>query len=203
MATALITAAALSFLPLLHSELNRYWAEMPHKATIAAQIEQESKWNYKATNRNSKNNGEVGIGLGQITKTNKFDNLAAIKHKYKGQFDPWSWQNPYQPQYEMRALILMNKENFALIKGSATPEDHLAFMYSAYNGGLGGVIKDRIMCSHVAGCDKSKWFGNVADHSYKSRTSGKQGYKTSFYDINREYVSNILKLRTPKYESYF
>jgi len=74
----------------------------------------------------------------------------------------------------------------------------MAFTFSAYNGGFGGVLKDRVLCSKTPGCDSSKWLGNVENTSFRSRTSVK-GYGQSFFDINRGYVRNIMVVRSPKY----
>ena len=52
--------------------------------------------------------------------------------------------------------------------GTATEADRLAFMLSAYNGGIGGILQDRRLCQKPA-CDNSKWFGHVAVNSKKAK----------------------------------
>ena len=73
-----------------------------------------------------------------------------------------------------------------------------AFMFSGYNGGVGGVLKDRIICKNTKGCNPNKWFGNVANYSFRAKIATK-GYGQSFFEINREYVTNIMNVRWKKY----
>jgi len=72
----------------------------------------------------------------------------------------------------------------------------IAFMLSAYNGGLGSLIKDRKMCLGVAGCDSSLWFDNVEKHRFMGRV------KTRAFRINRDYVRSIVYVRSEKYDQY-
>jgi len=74
--------------------------------------------------------------------------------------------------------------------------------FSAYNGGLGGALQDRKLCASVPKCNPNLWFGHVAAHSFKNKTKV-HGYGQSFYDINREYVVNVLSKRRVKYAVYF
>ena len=71
-------------------------------------------------------------------------------------------------------------------------------MLAAYNGGLAGVLQDRRLCANSAGCRPGAWFGHVERHSTKTRKPN-PGYRKSAFEINREYVRNILHQRRDKY----
>jgi membrane-bound lytic murein transglycosylase MltF len=73
---------------------------------------------------------------------------------------------------------------------------------AAYNGGLGGLAQDRRLCRATPGCDQSKWTGHVEKTSYKAKIAVK-GYGKSFFEINREYVRNVMNIRKAKYTGYF
>ena len=74
--------------------------------------------------------------------------------------------------------------------------------FSAYNGGLGGVLQDRRLCAKVAGCDPDRWFGHVEHYSLKARTKS-AGYGKSFFDINRGYVRAVMDERRQRYTAFF
>ena len=59
-------------------------------------------------------------------------------------------------------------------------------------------MSDRRVCQATAGCDPGRWFGHVEKTSLKARAAIK-GYGKSFFDINREYVVNVLQVRRSKY----
>lgn len=203
MATA-IPAAALALLPVLHMEITTKWPTMPLRSTIAAQIEKESCislkhskcWNPRAELKTSR---EYGFGLGQITITSRFNVFEELKAEHKTLSD-WKWEDRFDARYQIRAVVLKDQRTYYAIKGATTEIDRLSFMFSAYNGGLGGVTKDRVLCSNTKGCDKNKWKGNVENTSYKSKTAVK-GYGQSFFAINRGYVDQIINLQ-PRREKY-
>lgn len=194
-------------IPILKEEIDKHWPAMPLKSSIAAQIEQESCislkhskcWNSRAE---LKTDREYGFGLGQITITKKFNVFEELKASSKALSD-WKWENRFDPRYQIRAVVIKDFQDYSRIKGSATTLDRLAFAYSAYNGGLGGVLKDRKLCSYTKGCDSSKWFGHVENTSYKSKVALK-GYGQSFFEINRGYVKHLIELqpRRAKYVPY-
>ncbi|MDO8715717.1 MAG: hypothetical protein Q7J73_02775, partial [Dehalococcoidales bacterium] len=106
------------------------------------------------------------------------------------------------PAYQLRALILKDKQNWMRVIGASTVQDRYAFTFAGYNGGAGGVISDRRVCAATPGCDQGRWFGNVEKTSRKAKVVV-SGYGKSFFEINREYVYNVLILRRPKYDRYF
>lgn len=199
-------AKSLPWLPVIDQELTAHWSVVPDRAAIAAKPEQEtcpslkskSCWSPRAGFKTSR---EEGIGLGQITITARYDNLAAARG-----LDPslknWTYADRYDGRRQIRAMILMDRGNYNALKMIINPHERLAMTISAYNGGLGGVLNDRRVCSMVQGCDPQKWFGNVAEHSTKSKVALK-GYGQSFYSINRAYVSNVMGFRREHYAQYF
>ena len=113
-----------------------------------------------------------------------------------------SWQHWDDPRLQLRAGILKSKTMAAKITGAKDQYNRLAFLASAWNGGMGGLSNDRLSCRAVKGCDPSVWFGNVELHSLKSKVDI-PGYGTGQnpFNINRTYVKNLLLLYRPKYES--
>jgi len=198
----MIPALAKVYIPLLGSVTAALWPTMPDRPTLAAQIEQEtcasltSKkcWNPKAELKTSR---EYGFGLGQLTVTPQFNNFKAAKG-WDRSLAGWEWSDRFDPAMQLRALVAYDRNLYLQVKFAATPEDRLAFTFSAYNGGLGGVLKDRRMCAAIKGCNPNVWFGHVERHSFRSKTAVK-GYGQSFFDVNRGYVRNIMVIRAVKY----
>jgi membrane-bound lytic murein transglycosylase MltF len=109
-----------------------------------------------------------------------------------------SWEKPYDPTLQLRGLVLKDKQGFSLIQGASTDLDRLAMSFAAYNGGSGGLNSDRRACAGTKNCNPGIWFGHVEKTSLKAKTAV-HGYGKSFFEINREYVANILVVRRAKY----
>lgn len=203
---------AIPLLPILREKQLEIWPDAPIPSFLAAQIEQESCvslrsqrcWSPYAELRTSRENG---IGLGQFTRAyrtdgsirfDKISELAAAHKSLRG----WSWQTRYDVNYQLTAIVEMDKSIYGRMRDAATPVDRLSFSLSAYNGGEAGVLQDRRLCANTTRCDPRRWTGHVEFTSAKSRVP-KPGYRQSFYSINREYVSNVLGVRRPKYIQYF
>jgi hypothetical protein len=195
---------AQQYLPVLIAEVREHWPSMPLPSALAAQVEQEtcSKltsprcWSPHAELKTQR---EYGFGLGQLTMTSRFNRFEDAK-ELDVSLKTWQWSQRYDPQKQLRALVLMDKGLFHYFD-AATLLDQLAFMFSAYNGGIAGVRNDKKLCGQIEGCDALRWFGHVEKHSLKQRTKV-SGYGQSFYDINRTYVRNVLKVRRSKYIAY-
>ena len=198
----MIPALASVYLPMLAAVIASLWPTMPDPPLLAGQIEQETCitlkhrkcWNPKAE---LKTDREYGFGLGQLTVTPRFNNFEAAKGWDKS-LAGWRWEGRYDPQMQLRALVAYNRNLYAQIRFGASERDRLAFMFSAYNGGLGGLLKDRRVCAATRGCDPDRWFGHIERHSFRAKTAV-GGYRKSFFEINREYVHNILNVRSTKY----
>lgn len=186
---------ALPLLPVLHQEQVAYWRDHPNPKLLAGQVEQESGWKVKAT---LKTDREYGAGLAQFTKTTAFDAIQELKDKHQNMFGDWSFSNPYTPRYQLRGLVVYMHDLSSQIRSAATPDDNYRMALASYNGGIGGLRKERLMCSMKPNCNPNVWFGNVELTSNKSRKPFK-GYGQSPYDINRGYVKLVYS-RAVKYE---
>jgi hypothetical protein len=193
---------ATLYIPLLTTQIAALWPAMPAPSTLAAQIEQETCvsltstrcWNPKTELKTER---EYGFGLGQLTVTPKFNNFEAAKGWDKSLKD-WKWEDRYDPTMQIRALVAYDRNLYRAITFAADDANRLQFAFSAYNGGLGGVINDRHVCMATKGCDPSRWFGHVELTSLKAKTAVK-GYGQSFYEINRGYVRAIWFDRRQRY----
>ncbi len=201
-----VPARAREYIPVLKQEQVAQWPAMPHPAVLAAQVEQETCpslkhrmcWNPRAELRTSR---ERGVGLGQITKTDRFDALAEIRAASGGKLDGWAWEREsiYDPRFQLRALVLKDLQTWKALPGWANDSERLRATLAGYNGGIGGVLSDRKVCAATPGCDPTRWVGHVEHTSRKAKVVA-SGYGQSFFQINRSYVSNITGPRVVKYE---
>lgn len=191
------------YLPVLVQEIKANWPSLSVPHFLAGQVEQETCpslksakcWNPKTENINPKNNGEYGWGLGQLTNTNRYNNFEEVTTRYSG-LKTWKWEDRFNPEFQLRAMTLMDKSAFVTFKTDEL--NALWFAFSAYNGGRMSVLNDQKYCAQIAGCDPKQWFGHVEVNSLKARTK-LSGYRVSAFDINREYVRNI-RTRAVKYK---
>lgn len=203
---------ALQYLPQLVETQQAIWPDAPIPSFLAAQVEQESCislthskcWNPTAQLKTKR---EWGRGLGQVTTAYRADGSIRFdkQEELRQQFPSlrgWTTERWADPRYQLTAIVEMDKAIYGRQRGAATDLDRLSFTLSAYNGGEGGVLQDRRLCSNTRGCDQSRWTGHVANTSLKSKTPH-PGYRQSFFAINREYVTNILDVRRHKYKPYF
>ena len=205
----MIPAAAHAFLPLLVALAGELWPSAHEPWTMAAQVEKETCitlthkgcWSPTAELKTSRENG---IGFGQITRAYnadgsiRFDKQAELRAAHQ-ELRGWTWELRYDPRLQMTGLVLMDRSGWTRFEPlSATPDDTWAMTLSGYNGGDGGVLKDRLLCKKEPACDPTRWSGNVERYSTKSRAKW-QGYGQSAYDINRGYVRRVLQ-RAPDYE---
>lgn len=194
-------AAALPYLPILAAEQRAHWPDMPLPSALGAQVEMESRWNPRAQLKTSR---EQGIGFAQLTRTwhadgrPRFDALAEIRAAFPRELAGLSWDNPYDPALQLRALVLKDRQEWQRTRNTATPADRLAMSFAAYNGGAGGLASDRRACAATQGCDPGQWFGHVERTSLKAKTAV-AGYGRSFFEINRHYVREIMQTRRVRY----
>lgn len=185
------------------------WPDHPSPNVLPALVEHESCislrhsrcWNPASRLKSAR---EEGAGLGQITRawnadgTLRFDALGEMRARHPA-LREWSWSNVYQrPDLQLRAVVLKSRDNFYSLNTIADPVERLAFADAAYNGGLGGVQKDRRACQITPGCDPQRWFGHVAATCTKSRVA-LYGQRSAC-DINRHHVEDVLLTRSTKYQ---
>ena len=187
------------------------WPDHPRPEVLPALVEHESCislrhsrcWNASSRLKSAR---EEGAGLGQITRawnadgTLRFDALAEMRARHPG-LREWSWANVYQrPDLQLRAVVLKSRDDFRALAVIADPVERLAFADAAYNGGMGGVQRDRRACQVTTACDPQRWFGHVEGTCTKSRAALYGG--RSACDINRHHVHDVLVTRSPKYRGW-
>lgn len=206
-AAADLPPGAVKYLPTLATEQRTHWPDVPIRSALAAQVEQETCpslksakcWNPRAELKTSR---EYGFGLGQLTVTPKFDNFKEAR-KLDASLRDWQFAERYDPVRQLRTMVLMDRAGYRRLAALVPDErERLAMAFSAYNGGLGGVLQDRRLCASIAGCDPGRWFDHVELHSLKARTKT-AGYGQSFYDINRGYVRAVMNERRQRYAGFF
>ena len=167
-----IPAAAEVHRASFSAEQRAHWPDHPHRAALPALVEHESCISLRhsrcwSSTARLKTPREEGAGLGQLTRawrpdgTLRFDALADLRTRYPA-LRELSWHTIYQrPDLQLRALVLMNRENFGALATVADPIERLAMADAAYNGGLGGLQRDRRACQVTPACAPQRWFGHV------------------------------------------
>ena len=212
-----IPVNAATYAPMLKGEQARFWVDHPRPELLAGLVEQESCvsltsprcWSPTSSLKGSRKNGaefEEGAGLGQITKitrkdgSTRFDSLAAMRTQHPV-LSELSWSTIYQrPDLQLRAIVLMNLDNYKALAMIHAAADRLAFTDAAYNGGARDVRAERMACGLKSGCDPQKWFGNVETTCVKSQAA-LYGQRSAC-DINRQHVQAVMQLRSAKYRGF-
>lgn len=208
-----IPPQAFTLKPIIKKELDNNFPEIPNYNYVPSLAEQESCislthskcWN---THSELKTSREQGLGIWQLTRAyNKdgsvrFDTLKDMRNKYKTELKDLSWDTfRDRPDLQVRTMTLMIRDDYRALYNIQDPFQRLAMTDSAYNGGRGGVYKDRRECSLSKYCDSNIWFDNVEKHCTKSKVAlyGKR----SACDINREHTKYVMKIRLPKYDKRY
>lgn len=208
-----IPPQAYQYLPIVKSETERLMPSLETPHYFGALIEHESCislkhsrcWNPKSRLKSAR---EEGAGLGQLTKTFRedgsirFDILEELRQKHNSELRELSWSNIYQrPDLQIRAMILLSRTNYNALHPVKIDFQRLAMTDAAYNGGLGGLQKERRACGLAKACNPQYWFDHVEDYCLKSK---KPLYgNRSACDINRHHVHDVLEVRMNKYRPYF
>lgn len=193
---------AVPLLPVLQQEVSQYWPGLRWPVLMAAQVDQETCysnthpgcWNPKTELKTAR---EYGFGLGQITITAQFNNFLAAR-KLDVSLADWSYDDRYNARFQLRTLVLMNKQNYKLVGEQATDADRMAMTLAAYNGGLGGLYSDVRVCKGTKDCDPTRWWGNVELTSLKNKIPA-PGYGETFFTTNHCYPYRIIYVRRAKY----
>lgn len=97
---------------------------------------------------------------------------------------------PFNPGWALRACVTYDKYLWDRLaakgtqKKTLTPCDRMAFVLSAYNGGMGWTNRDRNLAAKK-GLNPDRWFGHVETVN--------AGRKASAIRENRRYVSRIME----------
>ncbi len=200
---------AHTYLPLLKYEQGLMWRGLVEPWYLGALIEKESCytlrsircWNPRSQLKTSR---EEGAGLIQLTRafnlngTVRFDMLNTMAKKYSYYLKDLSWSDIYQrPDLQIRAGILLSKENYDALYSITDAKERLYFTDASYNQGIGNTFKQARLCGLVSNCNPRIWFNNVA----KMCTGTRVLYgNRSACEINRDHVNDIFNIRMPKYK---
>ena len=210
-----IPIKAYRYMPLVFSEVKTFMPNFKSVYYFGSLIEQESCIHLKHRRcwdptSELKTRREQGVGFGQITRAFRkngrvrFDTLGELKRKYPKYFRGVNWSNlKRRPKAQIRGIVLLWRRNYRILKRipGMTELDRIAFADAAYNGGYGGVNRDRSKCKLRRGCNPKKWFKNV-EYTCSKSTRALYGNRSAC-DINREHVYNTLRLRMGKYTKYY
>jgi len=207
-----IPPQAFQYFDYIRSDLSRLMPSLKTKHYVPSLIEHESCISLKhkkCWNPSSelKTKREQGVGLPQITRAyNKdgslrFDTLADLRARYNKELKDLSWSNvKVRPDLQIRALVLLVKSNYNSLYTVDNYMQRLKMSDAAYNGGLGGLRKERLACGLAANCDPQYWDNNVENYCLKSK---KPLYgNRSACTINRNHVFLVFK-NMEKYKPYF
>lgn len=208
-----IPPQAFTFKDTISHELTSQFQELHEPNYVPALIEHESCISlkhsrcWKSTSQ-LKTKRELGVGLGQITKAYhsdgsvRFDSLTEMRTRYKLELREASWETiAYRPDIQIRLIVLMLRESWNRLYEVHDLDARMAFVDAAYNGGLGGVNKERRVCGLTKGCDPSQWYGHVENICLKSK---KALYgNRSVCDIYKHHTRDVLGVRLPKYQRQY
>ncbi|HEY4294531.1 transglycosylase SLT domain-containing protein [Luteibacter sp.] len=167
-ATSIPSPAAEAWQRTVQREAHAVWGINAPVSAFGAQIEQESAWRSNARS-------PYAAGLAQFTT-----DTATDMARWYPELGP---SDPYDPRWAIRALVRYDYRLYSGITGARGDCDHWAMTLSAYNGGAGWLNRDRALCSHVSGCDPSRWWGHVDRQTQRASWARAE---------NRAYPSRIL-----------
>lgn len=164
-----IPQKALEFREYLIKESRFVWGLTAPSATFAAQIHTESCWNERAKSPAG------AMGLTQFMPKTA-DWIGSI-------YTELAEADPYNPYWAINALVLYNKYHFDKIQ-AVDFASKMAFVLSAYNGGLGWVLRDR---------EKAKEYGYNPYCYFENVEKVNSGRSKKAFRENRNYVDFIKK----------
>lgn len=151
------------------------WGLNAPVALFAAQVHQESAWQLRAVS-------PAGAqGLAQFMPAT----AAWMPDIDRSLSNP----QPFNPTWSFRALARYNHWHFQRIAAD-TDCDRWAFTLSAYNGGLGWVLRDKTLAtSH--GYSRNRYWGHTDQFN--------AGRSAANFRENRDYVQRIIHRHQPHY----
>lgn len=173
--TPRIPRAAQAWRPTLTREARAVWGLSAKVSLFGAQIQQESDWRPKV-------HSAYAAGLAQFT--------AGTAHDMARWYPELGPAAPYDPHWAIRAMVRYDHRLYTDIDHTASDCDRWAMTFSAYNGGLGWLHRDRALCRRVAACDPSRWWGQVAGQTQRADWARAE---------NRAYPKRILTTLQPLY----
>ena len=202
-----------ALIPILYEEGLRLTPDIPHLGYYCALVEHESCITRKHSRCCSptselKSQREQGVGFFQLTRTwradgtERFDTLTELANRHRSELRELSWLNVKQrPDLQVRAGVLLIRQNYKALFMVKDREQRNWMADAAFNGGLGGLEKERRACGLAANCDPGIWFEHVERYCLKSK-SPLYGNRSAC-DINRHHVFTVAKERYSKYVKAF
>jgi len=200
---------AYKYYPIVTDEVYDYGLGLIEPWYIGSLIEVESCihlnhskcWNpvvqYKTAREHAKGLGQFTIAYNKDGSV-RFDALVDLKRAYPFQLSKLTWDNILvKPELQIRAIVLKQVQNIKSLPNHILKLDKVLLADSAYNGGIGSMNKDRMVCGLAKNCDPNIWFKNVESTCTKN-TKLKIGGRT-MCEINRDHVKDVYN-RAPKYE---
>lgn len=197
----------------IKKELDTFFSHIPTYNYVPSLIEHESCISLKHSrcwNSTSqlKSKRELGVGLGQITKTYRddgsirFDSLTEMKNRYRNDLREVSWLTiKERPDLQIRMIVLMIRDDWKRLYNVEDEYARLHMVDAAYNGGYGGLQKERRACGLAKDCSPGLWFEHVEKYCMKSK---KVLYgNRSACDINRGHPVDVFHKKLPKYSKQY
>lgn len=207
-----IPPKALTYLPVMNSEVRTYFNDTPIPQYFGGLVEQESCISLKHSrcwdpSSQLLSARERGAGLGQITKafredgSIRFDSLSDLRKAHMQDLKDLSWSNVVsRPDLQIRSILLMSKDNYKIFFAVNDVVERFKMMDAAYNAGPNSVKKRRLRCGLTKDCNPQTWDENVGSMQVLSL---KPIYGTrSPQFINDEHVDMIFNIRMNKYKPY-
>lgn len=171
-----IPSAAYQWRRPLLREARAVWGLGAPAADFAAQIHQESGWRPDAVSRAG------ALGMAQFMQATATWIVQA--------YPDLGPAIPASPQWAIRAMIRYDLHLWERV-AAVTPCDRMAKALSAYNGGLGWVLRDERTAA-AAGLDHARWWGHVE--------AVNAGRSAANWRENRGYPLRILYRAAPAYD---
>lgn len=199
--------------PAISQETQRIMKQYDHPGYFGALVEHESCISLKHSRCCSpkstfKTARETGAGIGMLTVAYhadgrvRFDALADTRKKYSSELKDLTWSNILtRPDLQARALVLLFKDGYDRFPSVKDSFERTKMADSAYNGGVGAVLKARTACGLAKYCDPQLWKGHVDRYINKSRKPLYAG--RSALDINLHHVDDVTVVRYKKYDVYY
>lgn len=208
-----IPPQAFKYKESIRAELHMYFPDIPTYNYVPALAELEScisLRNSRCWSSTSQllSKREQGLGIFQVTRAFKedgsirFDSLTGLRKKYISELKEASWSTfRDRPDLQIRVAILMLRDDYKKLYSVSDKNYRLQMTDASYNGGLGGLLKERRACGLSSNCNPNVWFNNVERVCLKSKRViyGNR----SPCDINRAHTNDIFKIKLPKYQKYY
>lgn len=212
--TDYIPSKAFNYRDTIWKEIENYFPELYNYNYVPSLAEHESCITLKhkrcfEPSSQLLSKREQGVGLFQTTRafredgSLRFDTLTEMRNRYKAELKEASWSTyKNRPDLQIRAAILMLRDDYKKLYAVENPVHRMHMVDAAYNGGMGGLLKERRACGMAKNCDPNIWFNNVERYCLKSK---KVLYgNRSACDINRHHVKDVFYNNLPKYDrDYF